>query len=121
MKVDIYFNLHKMLWSVRDMATRKVINHSYNITMKDVKFIVSQKGRLKVNKEKCKNVHAYARGVIINSSYFRSDKYLKQNGYREAYYNPYKTICFIDKITGNHLTKTYLVYMRAKDKSVWYK
>ena len=79
-RVRVYWNLHKNIWSI--MKKGKVIGHRDTILLKDVRFIVSQAGRNRVLKEKKKNVHAFAEGIVIdNYEYNRLD---------QITYNPYK-------------------------------
>lgn len=64
MKVFVYFNLHKKVFSVRALEGDKkglVIAHADKITLRDVAFKVSEAGRQRVLREKRKNVHA---GVV---------------------------------------------------------
>ena len=64
MKVEVYKNLHKDTWSIRDQSTGRVVDHSDHVLIKDAKFVVQKGGRNRVLKEKRKNVHAFVRGVI---------------------------------------------------------
>jgi hypothetical protein len=64
-RVEVYFNLHKKVFSVRDKKTKKVIAHVNNIDLGDVTFKVSKAGRERVLKEKRKNVHAFVEGTIL--------------------------------------------------------
>ena len=64
MKVFVYFNLHKKMFSVKALeGDRKgrVIAHAARLTLKDVTFKVSEAGRQRVLRERKKNVHA---GVV---------------------------------------------------------
>ena len=51
MKVEIYRNLHKNCWSVRDNKTGKVIDHVRNIHIKDATLVVRPAGRARVLQE----------------------------------------------------------------------
>lgn len=62
-RVFVYRNLHKNLYSVRGPAGR-VIAHTDNLILKDVKYCVGQKGRERVLRTKHKNVHAGLRGTV---------------------------------------------------------
>lgn len=67
MKVRIYFNLHRRLWSVQSYVKGKgwrVIGHAREVYLSDVTFKVSEAGRQRVIREKRKNVHAYAIGTL---------------------------------------------------------
>ena len=61
MKVFVYFNLHKKLWSIKALEGErkgKVIGHQSYIALAHARPKVSEAGRKRVLKEKCKNVHA---------------------------------------------------------------
>mgnify|MGYP003116630655 FL=1 len=89
MRVEIYFNLHKKVFSMRHKG--KVIAHVYNAMLKDVSFVVQPAGRAKVLRDKKKNVHAFARGELIEQ--VPVDNYVGN----VAKYNPYKAATFVDK------------------------
>lgn len=64
MRVFVYFNLHKLLWSVRALEGAhkgRVIEHSREVFLTDCTFRVSEAGRQRVLRERQKNVHA---GVV---------------------------------------------------------
>jgi hypothetical protein len=56
MKVFIYWNLHKLCWSVRDQQTRRVFDHVTSVVLRDCKFKVSEAGRQRVLREKQKKI-----------------------------------------------------------------
>jgi hypothetical protein len=85
-KVEVYRNLHKKCYSIRQ--NKLVIAYSDNFYISDVILKVSEKGRLRVLKEKRKNVHAILEGYIVEVYNVQLIKKL--------YYNPYKTSTFID-------------------------
>jgi hypothetical protein len=95
--VEVYWNLHKDVFSVRDRTNRRVLGHCDEVHLTDVSFRVSQAGRLRVIKEKRKNVHAFVRGLI-------SDPALHLRGpiedYTRARYNPYESAHFMDASSG---------------------
>jgi len=95
MKVRVYFNLHRKCWSVQDYATRRVIDHTDYIVLKDVTFKVYQAGRNRVLAEQTKNVHAFVVGDIVNpSSYVIAE---------QVRYNPYQNESFV--YTPNQYSK----------------
>ena len=67
MKVEVYFNLHKHLFSVRQCPTGKVILHTTGVHLDKPQFVVREAGRQRVLRERKKNVHAFVRGY---ASYF---------------------------------------------------
>lgn len=61
MKVFVYFNLHRKLWSVKALdgkARGKVIAHCERVIVRGASFKVSEAGRQRVLREGRKNVHA---------------------------------------------------------------
>lgn len=67
MKCRVYYNLVKKLLSVQAKVNGvwKVVRHCQSISLTDVVFKVSEKGRQRVIKNKRKNVHAYICGTMI--------------------------------------------------------
>jgi hypothetical protein len=67
MKVAVYFNLRRRLFSVKALeGPRKgrVIAHSEIVTLTGVTFKVSEAGRQRVLRERQKNVHAFVIGEL---------------------------------------------------------
>ena len=67
MRVSVYFNLHKKLWSVRaDEGPEKgrVVAHAEHVALRNARGKVSAAGRAKVLREGRKNVHAFMRGEL---------------------------------------------------------
>jgi hypothetical protein len=89
MKVEVYWNIRKGLWSVRRKG--KVIAHVPFITLKDVKWVVQPGGRRRVRKEKKKNVHAFARGTWLygNDELELTNNKLSLTKRMPITYNPY--------------------------------
>jgi hypothetical protein len=92
MRVEVYFNLHKRLWSVRQCSTGRVILHTDKVHIRDAKFVVHKAGRERVLREGKKNVHAFVRGEATHFDDFDPD-YLD---YTLVSYNPYKHDTFVD-------------------------
>jgi hypothetical protein len=97
MRVYVYFNLHKKLWSVRalDGAQRgRVIAHAHDLRLADCSFRVSEAGRQRVIRERCKNVHAGVVGTLLEAS-------LPQGTMCEQRitYDPYRFATFVDAET----------------------
>ena len=91
MKTEVYRNLHKKCFSVRQNGrVVEYINDEYQAAeLHNVTFAVQPAGRAKVLKEKKKNVHAFVRGDL-NSLY----KTQTWDQMREVKYNPYKMDSF---------------------------
>jgi hypothetical protein len=62
-KVDVYWNLHRKVWSVRHRG--KVVAHLDKVALRDVEWVVQPAGNRRAREEQRKNVHAFARGRVI--------------------------------------------------------
>lgn len=89
--VDVYFNLNKKCWSVRDRKTRRVVAHAHQIVLSDVTFRVSAAGNARVRREGRKNVHAFARGTVQSI-----DTNFTIEAARSVTYNPYRYTTFVE-------------------------
>lgn len=92
MKVRVYFNLAKKLLSVQAKVNGvwKVVRHCQSISLTDVVFKVSERGRQRVIKNKRKNVHAYICGTVTEGQ-------SNPNEWMDLItYNPYKFEKFYD-------------------------
>lgn len=68
MRVSVYFNLHKRLFSVRaesGPSKGRVIAHTDAVFILGARYVVNKAGRERVLREKRKNVHAFVRGNLI--------------------------------------------------------
>lgn len=104
MNVQVYWNLHKSVWSVRHKG--RVISHQHVVCLSDTTFRVQPAGRDRVRREGKKNVHAFACGNYEPSSSYRD----MQLG-RKITYNPYKydTFVYSDDLTPvEHCDRVYL-------------
>lgn len=90
MKVFSYRNLNRkgVVWSIKDCKTNLVVDRVHVAFFKDVELKVSEAGRLRVIKEKKKNVHAGVKG-------YRIDLIDNITSWIRAYYNPYKNNSFV--------------------------
>ena len=97
---EVYFNLHKRLFSVRHKGI--VVAHARNVKVIAPKFVVQPAGRAKVLREKKKNVHAFVRGHVTHTC--NEDRCLggENWGEREVNitYNPYREGYFFVRETG---------------------
>ena len=90
-KVRVYWNLHKKCWSIQDAKSGLVIDHRYDVTLEQAKFVVRKGGQKRVREEGKKNVHAFAVGYLMSS---------KQSSYHDwdrVKYNPYTDDYFMHK------------------------
>lgn len=122
MKVFIYWNFHKKLFSVRYKG--RVIAHVKRFLVKDAELKVSEAGRQRVLREKCKNVHAGVYGHIVaalqvESRYkeavnippwddsAESESYVVREDGGRVSYNPYENDSFtLDGFEPVHTAKT---------------
>ncbi|WP_055106238.1 hypothetical protein [Paenibacillus ihumii] len=112
-KVLIAFHLHKQCFSIRLASTRKVAGYTDRIVVSDVRFPVSPSGRLRVLRERRKNVHAFVLG-----KYEQEMQNLSRLHFREAYYNPYQVSGFVDRETFRLIE--FADYAICENKRVYY-
>jgi len=101
MKVAVYFNLHKNIFSVQSREKEsygRVIDHVESVVLKAPKFVVRQAGRKKVIKDKKKNVHAFVVGHITSGVETSSKEEV-------VTYNPYKYKSFVKENTREEVSK----------------
>lgn len=113
MKVFVYFNLHKHVFSVKALEGEmkgRVIAHRAALNLTDAVFKVSEAGRQRVLREKRKNVHA---GVV--GQWIDVDHPLQQGG-RAVTYNPYKYSTFIDRASEQPVAAASWAFL--KDRSI---
>jgi hypothetical protein len=94
MKVYVYYNLHKHLWSVKALEginKGRVIAHEDDIELFNCVFKVSQAGRERVLKENRKNVHAGVVGVWHRNAGIRTET----KDMDKIRYNPYLFDSFV--------------------------
>jgi len=109
-KVDVYRNLHKKCWSIRQRG--KVVAHKEYIVIRNAEFVVGKKGRERVLRERKKYVHAFVRGYIVDPS--ETLKYEILGGYKIVTYDPYKYDSFvITKFERIGKVENYPIYSAA--------
>ena len=108
MKVEVYRNLHKKCWSVRDTKTGRVIKHADEVHLEDVQFVVRPAGRAKVLSEKRKNVHAFAKGIISDCA--TEERYNPSS----VIYNPYKYDSFVYSNSEQPIFNAKKAYLNEK-------
>jgi len=94
MRVFVYYNLHRKLWSVKALEgddKGRVVAHTKEVVLRKPVGKVSEAGRQRVLREKQKNVHA---GIVGEWS---PDCYILQLDGDEITYNPYKYNSFVYK------------------------
>ena len=107
--VMIYKNLHNGLFSVKQGGL--VVAHIESVLLSSVSFKVNESGRIRVIREKKKNVHAYIVGYVLNVN-STPISLLK----RSITYNPYKNGYFYFKDDNSKaiLNSNNLVYCDSK-------
>ena len=116
MKVFVYYNLHKKLWSIKALEggnKNKVIAHARYIELSDVTPKVSQSGRQRVIKEGCKNVHAGLVGNLkFDGDYIPFDDYSATR--KQVTYNPYlyESFVYVDDESFFHHSESVILVDR---------
>ena len=128
MKVEVYKNLRKQCYSIRQKG--KVIGYANVLAMSNVDFVVQKGGRKRVLESGQKNVHAFLRGFIYVCDSDKSKFDLSYNLQSSIYdsfhshpmdwldfnYNPFKS----DKFTINDQPIHYaeIAYMDSRIRKV---
>ena len=99
MRSQVYYNLHKKCYSVRQNG--RVVDHAESVVLGDCRFLVQPAGRDKVRRTGVKNVHATVTGVRVPWSRVpNNSKLMVIDECEFVSYNPYKYDNFV-KITSN--------------------
>ena len=116
-KVEVYFNLHKKCWSIRQAG--KPVVHSDFVEIKEPQFVVQQGGNARVRREKRKNVHAFVRGYLTDRvGIFPKNQKL-------VTYNPYKHTSFVERGTDEPICSAEYAVLDINNKkpsveALWY-
>jgi hypothetical protein len=108
MRVAVYFNLHRNIFSIQSREKGdygKVIAHKDSVVIKSPKFVVRQAGREKVLRDKTKNVHAFVVGYLV-------DAVATTNSSKDITYNPYKYSTFVVKDTEQPIEQAEYAVLR---------
>jgi hypothetical protein len=126
MRVEVYWNLHKRMFSVRALEgpnKGRVIRHSYAVDIADARFIVQKAGRSRVLKNKRKNVHAFVRGIDVSSNRLEPRPQVPNralHGVEHITYNPYKHDSFVIKSSSTPVSGArYCLLDTMIDKRVY--
>ena len=115
MKVYVYYNLHKKLWSIKALEgdrKNRVIAHRKHVVLTNVTGKVSKAGRERVLREKKKNVHA---GLV--GEWHDKKLLLGLLNADEITYNPYKYNSFVFKDDESKFEHARAAWLG--DKRVW--
>lgn len=137
MKVFVYFNLHRYLWSIKALeGPRKgrVIGHARTVDLANVTFKVSEAGRQRVIRERKKNVHAGVVGDLelwvnkhgekqidvglFDTAYGRKLDGVQWKGFMSVTYNPFKGPTFVRRSTGEAVHKAASAHL-DDDRNVY--
>ena len=112
MRVEVYFNLHKRVFSVRSARSGRVILHTKNVHICNPQFVVREGGRQRVLRERKKNVHAFVRG---DATYFDDGKCptLDNIGY-----NPFRYDSFVKMPDETPVRSAERAYMQVSDGGI---
>jgi hypothetical protein len=112
-KVYVYFNLHKLLFSLKALSglqKGRVVQHSPCVTLENVTFRVGEGGRLRVLREKRKNVHAGVAGTLVSCERLSNIP----EGAIKVSYNPYKFGYFFRVEDESPISFAKKVYLQDK-------
>lgn len=126
MRVFVYYNLHRKLWSIKALEGEnkgRVIAHSNYVLLADAHGKVSEAGRQRVLREKRKNVHAGIVGTLagLDAEALRglSEITHGQRGwFSRITYNPYKYESFVHTKDERPFDKAPSVFMQT-DREVF--
>ena len=112
MRVDVYWNLHRLTYSIRaaDGPNKgRVIRYADSVFLKDARFVIQHAGRRKVLVNKKRSVHAWIRGTLIDSPP-RSDLLFPIT------YDPFRDISFIYRHDGSPISTAQYVQCLVRDR-----
>lgn len=109
MRVEIYWNLHKKMYSVRNVKTGRVVAHTYTATVTNPEFVVRQSGNRKVRETGVKNVHAFVRGELYSLDVI-DDMWIMDR----ITYNPYKYTTFVHQDNEQPIRKAKLAALMTR-------
>ena len=112
MRVEVYFNLHKRVFSIRSCRTGRVIHRAKHVHIVNPKFVVREGGRQRVLRERKKNVHAFVRGNL--TAFKDSPSYLADT----IGYNPYKYDSFVNVTDKAPVYKAFRAWLNVDDNNV---
>lgn len=142
MRVRVYYNLSRSVWSIKAMEGEfkgKVIGYAHSVLLRDAHTVVSEASRQRVLREQRKNVHAYIDGQLAHAHKYEErlmTPQIERRGVvvqpcmpyraiiervhllRSMYYNPYRVSHFVWHDTGESTEGQVLpeVYLRGDRK-----
>ena len=116
-KVYVYRNLHKHQLSIQQQ--KLIVGYAEGVILTDVEFRVRESGRQRCLREKQKNVHAFAIGLLERTfGVSEIDEYSTFFDIAAAYrvtYNPYRQNCFYNVATEAPVTYGARVLVTANN------
>jgi len=104
MRVQVYKNLIRGDWSVRRKG--KVIAHVGECVLANVKFHVGESSRQRVIAKRCREVHAWATGDLVETA--------PQGKRTPITYRPFDGATFIERDTGDPVHDAPFVHFTAR-------
>lgn len=122
-KVRVYRNLNKpeffSIMACTGECKGLVCGYARAVRVKDGSFIVSEKSRQRVLREKSRNVHAFVEGCLDDMAEFVQQ--LPLNDVLTVSYNPYKMGSFYDVHTEQPLPSTHIEVAVLQGSNVYMK
>ncbi len=109
MKTRIHWNTHKKCFSVKQGNNK--IRHVDTFVLRNPVFVVSQKGRDRVLRERVKNVHAHVEGEPVPGGYSLAGLTASA-----VDYNPYTAGWFYEVYSGKKVLFGKYALFNAKSK-----
>lgn len=106
--VFVYFNLIRKCFSIRDVATGRVLDHKNELIIRYATFKVGQGGRERVLRTKHKNVHAGVKGFLMPYQEPVGDTV-------QITYNPYKHKTFVELGTDRPVLQSGKCHFKVVD------
>lgn len=111
--VDVYRNLNNGRLSIKSRQTEnygRVIGYLDTAHLTDVEFVVQESGRKRVIEQERKNVHAFARGTLVESSKIPCDDCTTP-----ITYNPYEYDSFVLRETEEPIAESDFAIVSTDD------
>ena len=108
MRVEVYFNITKKIFSVRPLSGegKGLVDKNLsglNVCLMNTVFSVSKKGMQRVRNTGVKNVHAFVRGELVDPMYLDAEISIT--------YNPKKYTTFVERETLNPVHQAKYIEM----------
>lgn len=96
-KVRVYWNLHKLIWSIVSCKSGLVIDYKKYLKLRNGYYTIWESGQKRVREEGKKNVHAFAVGYIYKGNSIPYAKGRLHLDWDRVKYNPYTDDYFMHK------------------------